>query len=119
GTGGIIQHVHAGRLKGLAISSRKRSPLAPAVPSISELGYPEFEFNVYFPLTVPASTPEPVVALLEREVRNALRSPELQERFAALDMTIVASTALEAKARIESEAILWGKVVKAAEMHVD
>jgi tripartite-type tricarboxylate transporter receptor subunit TctC len=119
GTGGIIQHVRAGRLKGLAISSRERSPLAPEVPSISELGYPEFEFNAYFPLSVPAGTPEEVIALLEGEVRDALRSSDLQERFVPLDMAIVASTGAEAKTRIESEAKLWAKVVKEADMHVD
>jgi tripartite-type tricarboxylate transporter receptor subunit TctC len=119
GTGGIIGHVRAGRLKGLAISSRQRSPLAPDVPSISELGYPEFEFNVYFPLSVPADTPEEIVALLERAARDALRSPELQERFVPLDVAIVASSGAEAKSRIESEARLWAKVVKEADMHVD
>jgi len=119
GTGGVIQHVHAGRLKGLAISSRQRSSLAPEVPSISELGYPEFEFNAYFPLSVPARTPEKIIVLLEREVREALSSRELQERFVPLDITIVASTGAEAKARIESEAKLWARVVKATDMHVD
>ena len=119
GTAGVIQHVRAGRLKGLAVSSRERSPLAPEVPSISELGYPEFEFNSYFPLAVPARTPEDIAALLEREVRNALKSSDLQERFLPLDMKIVVSTGAEVKARIQADTKLWAKVVDATGMHVD
>ena len=72
GGGGVIQHIRAGRLKGLATSSRQRSLLAPDMPTIAELGYADFEFEAYFPLAVPSHTPEPVAALLEREIRKAL-----------------------------------------------
>ena len=89
------------------------------MPSISELGYPEFEFNSYFPLAVPARTPEDIAALLEREVRNALKSSDLQERFLPLDMKIVVSTGAEVKARIQADTKLWAKVVDATGMHVD
>ena len=65
---GVIQHVREGRLKGLAVSTRSRSPLAPDVPTIAEAGYPEFEFASYHVLAAPAGIPEPVAALLEREV---------------------------------------------------
>ena len=119
GGGGVIQHIRAGRLKGLATSSRERSLLAPNVPTIAELGYPEFEFQAYFPLAVPADTPEAVAALLEREVREALKSPDIQERFLPLDMRIVPSTGAEAKARIQADAELCAKIVKATGLHVD
>ena len=119
GAGGVIQHVRTGRLKGLAISSRERSLLAPEVPTIAELGYADFDFLIYFPLAVPAATPDDIVSLLEREVHGALRSPDLQARLLPLDMKVAASTGAEAKARIESDAKLWAKVVKATGMHVD
>lgn len=119
GTGGVIQHVRAGRLKGLAMSSRERSLLAPEVPTIAELGYPEFEFVVYFPLAVPAATPESAASLLERAVREALKSPDLQVQLLPLDMKIAATTGAEARARIEADAKLWAKVVKTTGMHVD
>jgi tripartite-type tricarboxylate transporter receptor subunit TctC len=119
GGGGVIQHIREGRLRGLATSSRERSPRAPDVPTIAELGYPEFEFNVFYPVAVPARTAEPVAALLEREVINALRSPGLEERFAPLEVRIVASTAAEATARIKADAKLWAKVVRSTGMRVD
>ena len=80
GTGGVAQHVRAGRLKGLAISTRKRSPFAPDLPTIAEIGYPDFEFDSYHVLAAPAGLPEAVAELLEREVQQALASPELQEK---------------------------------------
>jgi tripartite-type tricarboxylate transporter receptor subunit TctC len=119
GGGGVIQHIHAGRLKGLATSSRERSLLAPDIPTIAELGYPDFEFEAQFPLAVPSGTPEPVAALLEREIHKALTSPDIQERLLPMDMRVVASTSVEAKSRIQSDAALWAKVVKATGMYVD
>jgi tripartite-type tricarboxylate transporter receptor subunit TctC len=119
GGGGVIQHIRAGRLKGLATSSRQRSLLAPEIPTIAELGYADFEFEAYFPLAVPANTPEPVAALLEREIHKALSSPEIQERLFPMDMRVVASTGLEAKSRMQADAALWAKVVRATGMHVD
>jgi tripartite-type tricarboxylate transporter receptor subunit TctC len=115
---GVIQHIHTGRLKGLAVSSRERSQLVPDLPTIAELGYPDFEFVGYFPLAVRSGTPEPIAALLENEVRNALKSPDMQARFRPLDMRIFASTGAEAASRLRSDAALWAKIVKATGMHV-
>jgi tripartite-type tricarboxylate transporter receptor subunit TctC len=118
GGGGVIQHIRAGRLKGLAISSRERSLLASEIPTIAELGYSDFDFAAYFPMAVRSGTPEAVVALLENEVCNALRSPDMEARFRPLDLKIIASTGTEAKSRLQSDAVLWAKVVKATGMHV-
>jgi len=118
GGGGVIPHVRAGRLKGLATSSRERSLLVPDIPTIAESGYPDFEFNAYFPIAVHSGTPEPIATLLESEIRRALESPDLQARFAPLDMRIVASTGAEATARLRSDAILWAKVVRETGMQV-
>lgn len=119
GGGGVIQHIRAGRLKGLATSSRQRSLLAPDIPTIAELGFANFEFEAQFPLAVPAGTPESVAALLEREIHKALTSPDIQERLVPMDMRVVASSSSEAKSRIQSDAALWAKVVKTTGMHVD
>jgi tripartite-type tricarboxylate transporter receptor subunit TctC len=115
----LFDHVRAGRLKGLAISAVKRSAMAPDVPTIAEAGYPDFKAEVYYAILAPAGIPEPVPALLEREVQKALKSPDLQERFRPQDITIVASTGAEAKARIEADTKLWAKVIKDTGMHVN
>jgi tripartite-type tricarboxylate transporter receptor subunit TctC len=73
GTGGVAQHVRAGRLKGLAISTRKRSPFAPDLPTIAESGYPDFEFDSYHVLAAPEGLPDSVTALLARECSRRWR----------------------------------------------
>lgn len=119
GTGGVAQHVRAGRLKGLAISTRKRSPFAPDLPTIAESGYPDFESESRYVLAGPAGIPEPIAALLEREVQQALTSPALQEKLRAQDILIGWIASAEAKARIKSDFEKWAKVVKATGMQVD
>ena len=95
-TAGVIQHVRHGKLKGLAISATRRSALAPDVPTVAESGYPDFELETYFVLLVPSATPEPIVQRLEREVRAAIQSPELAEKFRPQDMVMVGTTGAEA-----------------------
>jgi tripartite-type tricarboxylate transporter receptor subunit TctC len=119
GTAGVAQYVRAGRLKGLAISTGERSPLAPDLPTIAESGYPEFEFDTYYVLAAPAGIPGHVAALLEREVLQVLASADLQEKFRAQDTLISPTPGAEASARIKSDFQKWAKVVKAAGMHVD
>lgn len=119
GSSGVAQHIRAGRLKGLAISTRERSPLAPELPTIAESGYPEFEFDTYYVLAAPAGIPGRTAALLEREVLQVLASPDLQEKFRAQDTVIAPTSGAEASARIKSDFQKWAKVVKAAGMHVD
>jgi len=116
---GVIQHVREGRLKGLAVSTRARSPLAPDMQTIAEAGYPQFEFASYHVLAAPAGVPQPVAALLEREVLQSLADPDLRERFRAQDIVIAPAMGVEARARIESDLQSWSKVIKAAGMQVD
>jgi tripartite-type tricarboxylate transporter receptor subunit TctC len=119
GTAGVAQHVRAGRLKGLAISTRTRSPLVPDLPPLAEAGYPEFEFHSYYVLAAPARTPETIATLLEREVAHVLASADLREKFRAQDIVIAPMSGADAKARIKSDFQKWAKVVKAASMQVD
>jgi tripartite-type tricarboxylate transporter receptor subunit TctC len=119
GGGGVIQHIRAGGLKGLAVSSRQRSLLLPNLPTIAELGYPQFVFEANFPLAVRAGTPEPVAAELEGAVRAALIAPDAQARFRPLDLLILATTGAEAKERIEADRKLWAGIVKQTGMRVD
>jgi tripartite-type tricarboxylate transporter receptor subunit TctC len=119
GTSGVAPHVRAGRLKGLAVSTRQRSPLVPDLPTLAEAGYPDFEFDTYYVLAAPAGIPASVAAQLEHEVLQALSSPELQEKFRALDIVMVPTTGAQATARITSDLQKWAKVVEAAGMRVD
>jgi tripartite-type tricarboxylate transporter receptor subunit TctC len=81
------------------------------VPTIAESGYPGFELTTDFVLLAPGGTPDEIVKLLEREVRQAVSPPEFKERFAKQDIWIVASTAAEAASRIKAGSELWADVV--------
>jgi tripartite-type tricarboxylate transporter receptor subunit TctC len=118
-TSGVAPHVREGRLKGLAVSTRKRSPLAPHLPTLAEAGYPEFEFDSYHVLAAPAAIPEPIALLLEREVMRALALPDLQEKLRVQDILIAPTPGAEAKARIKSDFEKWAKVVEATNMRID
>jgi tripartite-type tricarboxylate transporter receptor subunit TctC len=119
GTSGVGEHVRAGRLKGLATASRKRSPLAPELPTIAEAGYPDFEFDGYSVLAAPAGTPRPIAALLEREVLGILTVPEFQEKHRVQDILITPMPSAVATARVKSDFDKWAKVVQAAGMRID
>jgi len=119
GTSGVLPHVRAGRLKGLAVSSRTRSPIAPELPTIAESGFPEFEFETYYVFAAPAGLPDSVTALLEREVREALTSRDLRDKLRAQDILVEWTGSADTKTRIAADAKLWAKVVKATGMHVD
>ena len=118
GTGGVIEHIRAGRLRALATSAAKRSAVAPDIPTIAEAGY-DFERETYFVLAAPAAIPEPVATLIEREVRNGLQDPELIERFGRVNMVITGSSGSQAKARLDADTRLWAKVIEATGMHVN
>jgi tripartite-type tricarboxylate transporter receptor subunit TctC len=119
GTGGVAQHVRAGRLRGLAVSTAVRSPFAPDLPTIAESGYPDFAFNSSQVLAAPAGLPQAVAEVLEREVRLALTSPDLQDKLRAQDILVAPTSSAEARARISADFEKWAKVVKATGMQVD
>jgi len=110
-TSGLLPQAAAGRLRALAVSTANRSPLAPDVPTIAESGYPGFELTTDFILLAPGGTPDDIIALLEREVRKAITTPEFADRFNKQDIWIVASTPAETAARIKAGRELWADVV--------
>ena len=80
-TPGVLQLAQEGRLKALAVSSQQRAPLAPQIPTIEECGYPKFEVSFYQVMSAPKNVPEPIRALLEREVRRPCKSPMCRRAF--------------------------------------
>jgi tripartite-type tricarboxylate transporter receptor subunit TctC len=118
-TAGVVQHVRDGKLKGLAISSTKRSGLVPSVPTVAEAGYPDFKLGTYFVLLAPAGLPDAIAELLERQVRAVLASPELKEKFRPQDIEVIGSSAAEARAFLREDTALWARIAKDANLNVD
>ncbi len=110
-TSGLLPLVASGKLRPLAVSTAKRSPLAPEVPAVAE-SYPGFELTTDFILLAPGGTPDEIVTMLEREIRRSIDTKEFRDRFSTQDIWIVASTPAEASARIKAGIAIWADVVK-------
>lgn len=111
-TPSVAQHVSTGKLTALAVSGNKRSPLAPNVPTIAELGYPAGTTEFGYVLLAPAATPEAVVQLLNAEVRKALALLALRDKLKTLDIDPVGSTTQQAADDLVAGRARWSKVIK-------
>lgn len=115
----IAAHVKAGRVKVLAVSTIKRSTSAPDVPTVAELGVPGYDFAPEIGLLAPAGTPPAIVTRMSQEVAKAVRSPEVAQRFAQLDIEPVGSTPAEYAARIRAADEKYAQAVKISGARLD
>lgn len=106
--------VRDGKLRGLAVTSRKRSAVAPDLPTMIELGYPDFEAVPWFGLLAPAGTPAPIIDKIHRETVRVLALPDVRKRLGELGLDIVGSSPAEFAAVIRTEIPQWAKVIKDA-----
>jgi tripartite-type tricarboxylate transporter receptor subunit TctC len=101
-------------LRALAITSRKRSGLAPDLPTMAESGFPGFEAVPWFGLLAPAGTPKDVLDKLHNETVKTLAMPEVRKKFDELGLEPVGNTPAEFAAIIKKETPEWAKVIKDA-----
>jgi len=109
-----LPHVKAGRLRGLAVSTGKRSPSAPEVPTVGEAGLPGFEADNWNALLAPRGTPKKIVDRLNLELEKLLKLPDIQSQFIKIGAEAVYSTPPGLAARIKEETLKWGKVARDA-----
>ena len=108
----VIPFIHAGKLRALAVTTARRSPSVPDLPTVSEAGVPGFEAITWHGVVVPAATPAPLVERLNRDIVAALAQADLRERLAALGAEVHAGTPREFADYIASEIPKWSKVVR-------
>jgi len=108
-----LTHLKSGRLRALAVSTSKRWPDLPEVPTVAEAGIPGFEATLWLNLSAPAGTPNEIVQRLYNETAKALQDPELQSSFRASGVEAQVLAPQELAAFIRSEYDKWGKVVRA------
>ncbi len=109
----------AGKLRPLAVSTRKRSAAAPDIPSLHELGVTGFDATSWFGFFVPAGTPPEIVKKLQDETIEALKDPGVRDRLLAVGSEPVGSTSAEFARFYRSEVEKWGKVVRSANVKID
>jgi len=115
----VIQHVKAGKMKALGVSTAQRSPLAPEVPTIAEAGVPGYELSVWFGVLVPAGTPRDIIQRLNVEIVKILQSPEVKDRFLKQGVDVQTGTPEQFDALVKSEVARWAKVIKDAGIRAD
>jgi tripartite-type tricarboxylate transporter receptor subunit TctC len=104
--------VRGGRLRALAVTSPRRSPTAPEIPTMAESGYPGFDATAWFGLAAPAGTPRPIIEKLYRETVRAIEHPEVRRRFDELGLLPVGGTPDEMAGVIAAETPRWARLIK-------
>jgi tripartite-type tricarboxylate transporter receptor subunit TctC len=107
-----VPFVKAGKVRPIAVTSLKRSPALPDVPTLAELGYKDFEANTWFALFAPSKTPGAVLDMLNTQVNKALLAKALQDRFATLSLESTSMDRLAVRRYIEGEVSKWSRLVK-------
>ena len=115
----VIQHIKAGRLRLLGVSSAKRSPQLPEVPTIAEAGVPGYEFITWFGMLAPANTPRAIVSRLHGAMLKVVHAPESKSQFEKLGYDTVGSSPDEFAAYLRAEYEKFGNIVKRIGAKVD
>lgn len=114
-----VPMIKSGKLKAIAVTSATRSPLLPDVPSITELGYKEFDDYTWFGFFAPAGTPPEVINKLNAAINRAMASSEVVDRFAQLGMASTPNTVVEFGSFLKAEVPKWAAVVKSSGAKAD
>lgn len=119
GLGGQMELIKAGKVKALAVLAPTRSKFAPDMPSLGEIGIKDVDGTGWYGALVPAATPAPVVARLNKELGAALEHPEVRGRLAAMGVEPVGGTSEAFRAYLLAERKKWADVIKSAKIKVD
>ena len=114
-----IQHVRSGKLVPLAVTTAKRSPELPNVPTIAEAGVPGYEATSWFGMFAPAGTPAPVLAKLNAAIVKVLGQPDVKKKINEQGAEVYSETPEQFAAFIQAESVKWGKVVKESGASLD
>jgi len=109
---GLLPHIKSGRVRALGVTTARRNPQLPDVPTIAEAGLPGYEVTIWYALFAPAKTPATILTRLNTETVKALNSAELKERLTLQGLDVSSSTIAELSAFVKTETVKWAKVVK-------
>ena len=110
----VLPQLKGGKIRALGVSSKERSPLAKDLPTIAEAGVPGFEYATWYGMLMPAGTSKAIVARVQSDTANVLKSPRVHDRLTAQGLEVYASTPVQFETYLREEIAKWDKVVKAA-----
>jgi tripartite-type tricarboxylate transporter receptor subunit TctC len=119
GVGTILPHARSGKVRALAVTGGKRSPAAPALPTVAENGLPGYAFDVWYGLFAPAKTPRVTLNRINDSSRAALRDGETAKRFASAGIDLIAGSVDESNQYLQAEMTKWAKVIREAGIKAD
>jgi tripartite-type tricarboxylate transporter receptor subunit TctC len=111
-----LPHVKAERLRAYAVTSAKRAPTLPEVPTVAESGVPGYEYSTWYGLLAPARTPRAITDKLNQTTAAVLNAPDYRQRLLAQGLDPFPSTTMRFSAYLKSETAKWTKVVRAAKI---
>ena len=111
--------IQAGKLRALAVTTRKRFPLLPDLPTIAEAGYPDFEALAWNGVLVPAATPKAIVAKLNTEINEVLKQPDVVAKMQAVGFDLIGGTPEAFGTLIKEESDKWAPVMKRVGLKID
>ena len=106
----VLSLAKSGRLRALAVTSSKRLPLLPDLPTIAESGYPGYEAASWYGATAPAGTPQAIIAILNRELVRAIKLPDVRERLASEGAETIGSSPEEFTQYMRKDIERWRKL---------
>jgi len=109
----VLQHLMGGKLRGLAVSSKTRSPFTPDLPSVAEAGLPGFDVSVWFGVVAPSATPKALVSQLNVEINRILKLPDVVQLFHGQGVEPLGGTPEEFAIHLRTQMSKWAKVVDA------
>ena len=115
----LLPHLKSGGLRGIAITSAKRSPAVPDLPTMAEAGVPGFEITAWFGFMAPRGTPQAIIEKIHADVARIVASPEIQERILSQASEPVGNSPAEYAAFINSEIAKWRAVIKQANVKAE
>src|SRR6185295_8435102 len=115
----VTPHIKSGRLNALGVTSARRSPVLPDIPTIAEAGVPGYEMTSWTALFAPKGTPAAVVTRLNTEITQALRPPDVIETLNAQGLEPIGGPPDNLARLVSSELVKWAKVIKAANIRAD
>lgn len=115
----VLPHLKTGKLRGIAVTTAKRSPAAPEIPTIAESGVPGYDHTPWNGFLAPAKTPRTVIGKLNEETARILQAPEVHNVFVSEGAEPVGNKPEEFAAIIRSETAKWAKVIRAAGIKAD
>ena len=115
----IKPQIDAGKLRAIAVTTPKRFPLLPDLPTIAESGYPGFEANAWNGVLVPSATPRPIVARLNADINAILKMPDVVQKMNALGFDLIGGTPDEFGQLIRADVDRWGPVIKRVGLKVE